>query len=138
MTNTLQNRTRNRDLTYDNLIDNWFNRAFNTIFEDVDGDLFEGKLQTLADETEDAYIIKAEVPGLSHDDIDINYENNLLTLKAEWKEKEEKGLRRGKVQKSYTIYGVDADKITAKLDNGILKLTLPKSEKAKPKRIQIE
>lgn len=139
MNNALQLKNRNRALSpYESLVDDWFNRAFDTIFEDVDRDLFYNKLQTLTDETDDAYVVKAEVPGLSHDDIDINYENNLLTIKAEWKEEKEKSLRRGKVQKSYSVYGIDADKIEAKLDSGILTLTLPKSEKAKPKRIQIK
>lgn len=142
MTNNTALKTRNNRYPsrtdYSKLVDNWFGKAFDTIFDEVDNDLFGGHLQTLTDENEDAYIIKAEVPGLSHDDINIKYENNFLTIQAEWKEDSPKGIRRGKVQKSYTVYGIDSDKIEAKLDSGILTLNLPKSEKAKPKRIDIK
>jgi HSP20 family protein len=123
------------------------------LFEEVFGDGGEGRWQTgmwappvdLYD-TDDAFVLKAELPGLGKDDIQIEVHDRTLTLRGERKQeteaKEERYHRRertyGSFQRSFWLPTiVDAEKIQADFKNGILELRLPKSETAKPKRIAI-
>lgn len=132
-------RRNRRGHGYDDMVLNWFDRAANTLFEDVDNSILGGtSLQTMLEEEEDLFLIKAEVPGLDHKDIDIKFEDGTLSIKAEWKEESKNGIRSGKVQKSYRLSGIDSENIKATLDRGILTLELPKNEKSKPKKILIE
>jgi HSP20 family protein len=98
-------------------------------------------------ETPEKVVIEAEVPGVEKDNIKIEYSNGVLTIKGERKlEKEVKEedyhrLERsyGSFQRSFSIPStVDPDKINAVYKNGVLKIELPKQEKAKPKEIKIE
>jgi HSP20 family protein len=97
-------------------------------------------------DTTDAVMIKAQVPGIPKDNIQVNVTDNAITLKGEMKEEEKKE------EKNYTRrefrYGafsrtialpaaVQADKATAQLKDGVLEITIPKSEKAKVKEIPI-
>ena len=90
--------------------------------------------------------LKIEVPGIDEKDIDVRLENNTLTVHGERKfEKEEKeeNFRRverqyGSFTRSFTLPAtVDADKVSANYDKGILKITLPKKAEAKPKQIKV-
>ena len=92
-------------------------------------------------ETDAAYILDAELPGFSKEDIRVEIKENILTLSAERKaEKEEKDgdryLRRersfGSYQRSFDIRGIESDAITAAYRDGLLTLTLPKKEIKKP------
>ena len=98
-------------------------------------------------ENEKEFIVKAELPGMEQKDIEISLEENRLTIQGERKvEKEEEGenyLRRemtcGSFYRAFNITtSVDDEKITASYENGILKISLPKVEKAKPKKIEIK
>jgi HSP20 family protein len=97
-------------------------------------------------ENEDAVTLKAELPGVDPKSVDIRLENNILTLKGERqfegnREKEQVlRLERpyGTFSRSFSISAmVDDANIAAKFNNGVLTITLPKKEQAKPKRIQI-
>jgi HSP20 family protein len=112
------------------------------------GELQSRVWQPLVDiyEEEDKFVIKAEIPEVKKEDISINLENNVLTIKGERKmEKEEKkeNYHRaerfyGMFQRSFTLPGiVDQDKIKANLENGVLTLEIPKKEEVKPKKIEI-
>lgn len=98
------------------------------------------------EELKDAYRITLEVPGMEKDDIDISVKDDVLTISGEKKEdiKEEGNLFRrerwfGKFTRSVTLPGdVDVDKIEAEYKNGVLTLHLPKSEKAKGRKIQVK
>jgi len=122
----------NRDLA---IFDNLF-RDIMDVSRGFQDDGFK-TLYTDWESTEDGYVVKIEVPGIDQDGIDINVENGLLTIKAEYKEDSKECLRRGKYKWSVKVVDVDVDAITAKLDKGVLIINLPKSEKAKPKRIEI-
>jgi len=98
-------------------------------------------------ETKNDLVIKAELPGLDTKDIDISMNNGYLTIKGEKKhEKEEKDENYHVIERSYGSFTrsvrlpreVQSDKITASFKNGILKITLPKSEEAKKKEIKIK
>jgi len=98
-------------------------------------------------ESEDNYTLTAEVPGMKEKDIDLEVKDGLMTLKGhveESQEKEENHYRmrefsRRSFERSFRIgEGVDSDKISAKLENGVLTVALPKKEEAKPKTVKVE
>jgi HSP20 family protein len=98
-------------------------------------------------ETPDQVVLKAELPGLTREDIDINVRNNTLTLRGERKfereVKEENYLRieraYGSFQRSFTLPAtIQQDKIKAVFKDGVLEVSLPKAEEARPKQIKID
>ncbi len=99
------------------------------------------------EETADAYIIHADVPGVKADDIEINVENGLLEIAGERKlEKavEERGVRRfervfGKFYRSFRLpESADIENIKARTDHGVLTVVVPKKAVAKPRKIAVE
>lgn len=98
-------------------------------------------------ETEESYVLKAELPGLKKEEIQIDLNDNTLTLKGEKKfdEKVEKE-NYVRVESSYGAFvrsftlsdNVNAENISANYKDGILEVTLPKKEEAKPKEIKVE
>ena len=133
-------RARNRGYhTYPDIIDDFFTRPMRSIFNDSLSELAESSaLRVAATEEEDKYILRAEVPGLSQDDIDLNFEDGMVTLSAQWKEEGESHLRSGTYHWSRRFNDIDVEKAQATLKDGVLKVELPKSEAAKPRRIQIK
>jgi len=98
-------------------------------------------------ETENEIILKAELPEIKKEDVEINVENNVLTLKGERKfEKETKKENYHRVERSYGSFKrsftlpttVDQEKIDASFDDGILKIAMAKKEETKPKQISIK
>jgi HSP20 family protein len=98
-------------------------------------------------ETKNDLVIKAELPGMDAKDIDISLNNGFLTIKGEKKhEKEEKDENYHLIERSYGSFTrsvrlpreVQSDKITASFKNGVLRVTLPKSEESKKKEIKIK
>lgn len=98
-------------------------------------------------ETKNEIVLRAEVPGLDTKDIDISLSDGLLTIRGEKKqEREDKEEDYHVVERSYGTFTrsirlpkeVQSDKISASYKNGILKVTLPKSEEAKKKEIKIK
>ena len=97
-------------------------------------------------ENGDNLVLKAELPGVNPDDVEIRVEENTLYLKGERKfEKEVKEQSYHRVERTYGTFtrtfslpnSIDADKVTAAYKDGILTLTMPKREEAKPKTIKI-
>jgi HSP20 family protein len=98
-------------------------------------------------ETDDAVILKAELPGVSKDDVSVEVHQNTLLLRgqrkheAEVKEENYHRVERvyGTFQRSFVLPTmVDQEKVQATYNDGILELRLPKSEAAKPRRIAIQ
>jgi HSP20 family protein len=87
-------------------------------------------------ETDKEYIIEAEMPGFTKDQIDISLNNGYITIRADRKDEtnEErngyirKERRHGQFQRSFRLSNIREDEITAKYENGILKVTLPKKQ----------
>ncbi len=94
----------------------------------------------------DDLVIRAELPGVARDDIEVRVEDNTLVLSGERKrEKECDEEQAYRVERSYGSFvrsfrlpkTVDAAKIAASYQNGVLEVRLPKAEEARPRRIQI-
>ena len=97
-------------------------------------------------ENDDAFVVKASVPGINPDDLEITFTDNVLTVKGETKSEEEvkdavyhlRERRFGFFSRSISLGDrISADKIEANYENGVLTLRLPKAEEVKPKRIAI-
>ena len=96
-------------------------------------------------ETDDAFVVKAELPGVDKNDVSVKIENGILTIKGEKKtETEDKKKHRiecsyGSFVRSFTLpQATKSNSIEAKYKNGILNLTIPKSEEIKPKEIEVK
>jgi len=98
-------------------------------------------------EDKDKYVAKAELPGMRKEDIDVSLEGDTLTISGERKQEEEK--KEGDTYRSERYFGrfqrtvtlpaaVDANKIQAIYKDGVLTVTVPKTEEAKPKQIEVK
>ncbi len=97
-------------------------------------------------ETEDEFIVKASLPGINPDELDISLTDNVLTIKGEIKVEDDEDVRYhlrerrfGMFQRSISLpVPVNADKVEAVYENGVLTLHIPKAEEVKPKHISIK
>jgi len=98
-------------------------------------------------ETQDAIVLKAELPGIDPKDVEVRVEDNTLYLKGERNyEKEVKEQNYHRIERSYGSFArsfslpnsISADKVKAEYKDGLLTLTMPKREEAKPKTIKID
>ena len=98
-------------------------------------------------ETEQEYQIKAEIPDVKKEDVKVTVEDGVLTIQGERKhEKEEKGKKFHRIERSYGSFVrtfslpdvIEEEKVKAEFKDGVLNLHLPKSEKAKPKAIEVK
>jgi HSP20 family protein len=122
-----------------------FNRLFNSLFDaPVAAQRWTPSMDLV--ETEDHYLLKADLPGMKQDDVAIEFNDGTLTISGERKheyERKEKGYFRiersfGKFSRSLTLPdGVDADRIQAEFHDGVLDVTIPKPEERKPRRIEV-
>jgi len=141
------------DLTRDlDTMQKRMNRLFNDFFSGREGDgdeLMPGAWNPAVDvvEHDDSFVIEAELPGMNKDDIKISVTNDVLTIRGEKKiEKEDKKKNYHRTERSYGSFSrtfalpgnVKAEKVDAEFNNGILTVTVPKSEEAKPKQIDVK
>lgn len=115
----------------------------------ADGSLFQRDWSPAVDITENAerYTLNAELPGMSKEDVQVTLENNVLTIRGQKKantEQKEGDVHRierryGSFERSFTLPAtVDVNKIDAQYKDGVLTLTLPKAEEAKPRAIDVK
>ena len=122
-------------------------RLFNTLFEDRDSAVQQRWMPAMdLVEADDHFLLKADLPGLSEEDVAIEVRDNALTISGERKaehERRERGWYRversfGRFSRSLTLpEGVDHGAISASFDRGVLSVTIPKPEQRKPRRIEI-
>lgn len=98
-------------------------------------------------ETDEEFQIRAELPGVEKKDVKLSVENGVLLISGHREqEKEEKGKRYHRIERAYGNFArsftvpeaVDSEKVTADFKNGLLTVRLPKSEKARPKSIEVK
>jgi HSP20 family protein len=125
------------------------NRLFNTVFDAPGGN--GGTLRRWMPamdllETNDHFVLRADLPGMSEEDVKIELEDATLTVSGERKtehESEQEGFYRverasGAFQRSLTLpQGVDPESVSASFDRGVLEVRIPKPEQRKPRRISI-
>ncbi|GBD24242.1 Spore protein SP21 [bacterium HR29] len=110
---------------------------------------FEGTAGLAIDVYQDdrGYVVKAAVPGVKPEDVEITVDDDVLRIKAESKQEEEvkedrylrREIRWGAVQRALRLPpDVDVDKIEASFENGILTLRLPRKPEAKPRTIKVQ
>lgn len=110
------------------------------------GDFAAPTMKTDIKETEDAYIVEAEMPGVKKENVELVCEKGVLTITAKAngeKTEEKQGYIRkerisGEMTRRFEIEDIDEEKISAKMEDGILTVTLPKSAESQEKRIAIE
>lgn len=128
------------------------NRLFEDVFGNVrgkpEGELAVGGFEPTVDiyETNDEIVVSAELPGLEKDQVGVDYKDGVLTLRGERKlEREVKGESYHRMERSYGLFHrsfalpgtVDEEKISARMENGVLEIRLPKKETAKPRQIKV-
>jgi HSP20 family protein len=122
-----------------------FNRLFNSLWDQpATSQRWVPEMDLV--ETDDHYLLKADLPGMKQADVAIEFNDGTLTISGERKaeyERKEKGFFRlersfGKFSRSLTLPdGIDPDKIEAAFHDGVLEVTIPKPEERKPRRIQV-
>ena len=132
-------------------LQNEMNRLFNTVFDAPapgNGGSTMRRWMPAMDlvETDEHFVLRADLPGMTEEDIKIELEDGTLTVSGERKaehESENEGYYRverafGSFSRSLTLpQGVDAEAVTAKFDRGVLEVRIPKPEQRKPRRIEI-
>jgi HSP20 family protein len=123
------------------------NRLVNSLFDTATGAAPRRWLPaTDLIESETHYVLRADLPGVSEEDINVELENDVLTISGERKaENQERkaGYHRverisGSFRRSLRLpEGVDAEAITASFDRGVLEVSVPKPEQPKPRKVQI-
>jgi HSP20 family protein len=132
-------------------IQNEMNRLFNTYFEQptpsgrgAGGRRWVPAMDLV--ETTDHYVLRADLPGLSDDDVNVQLEDKVLTISGERKaehEAEQEGYYRlerafGEFSRSLTLpEGIDPDGVQAHFDRGVLEIRIPKPEQKKPRQVRI-
>jgi HSP20 family protein len=132
-------------------LQNDMNRLFNTFFNTTTGanGATPRRWVPAMDlvETDDHFVLKADLPGLSEEDVHVDVDNDVLTVSGERKgEHEDKRDGFVRVERSYGSFrrsltlpeGVDADAVTASFDRGVLEISIPKPEQRKPRRVAIQ
>ena len=129
-------------------------RTFGDFFRDLGmtptpdlEDTFEPRLDLV--ETDEGYKLRADLPGVDPRDVKVNLVGNTLTIEGEKREEKEEGERTSatyfrerrwsRFQRSLTLpETIDASKIKATVRHGVLELTVPKSEQARPRAIEVQ
>jgi HSP20 family protein len=133
-------------------LQNDMNRLFNTFFDTStagNGAVAPRRWIPAMDlvETDDHFVLKADLPGLTEQDVHIDVEDDVLTVSGERKsEHEDKREGYVRVERSYGAFrrsltlpeGVEAEAVTASFDRGVLEIRIPKPEQRKPRRVAIQ
>jgi HSP20 family protein len=135
-----------------NTIQNEMNRLFNTFFDTPaapgNGPSLSRRWIPAMDlvESDDDFVLRADLPGLNEDDVNIELEDNVLTIsgerRAEHEERKEGYYRveraSGSFSRSLTLpEGVDPGRVRAQFDRGVLEVRIPKPEQRKPRKVTI-
>jgi HSP20 family protein len=129
---------------FENILDRFFEPSFSPMLRDWStmGSRYASNVQ----ENDKYYLLTCEVPGIPKDDIEVNVNGNMLTIRAEHKEESSSSDREQSYQRQYRSFQqsfslpttVDPEKIEANCENGILEVVLPKTAQAQAKKIEVQ
>lgn len=128
-------------------LQNEFNKVFNENFVGSDNKVNTWSPRIELSESKEHYKVKADLPGLNKEDIDISFNEKTLTITGERKEvTEEEGTNFYKKEINYGSFkkqiflseDINSENITASYNNGVLELVIPKSEKTQPRKIVVQ
>jgi HSP20 family protein len=127
-------------------MDRLFDEGFSRPWRFINTESYEASMPIEVSETEGDVVVKASLPGVKPEDVDVTVQNDVLTIKAEHRETEEEGkrefyrreIRYGSFARSLSLpVKVDADQAEATYDNGVITLRLPKAASVRPKQIKV-
>lgn len=138
-----KNNSIARGDAFDNFVNSFFNDDF---FAPVNVNGFGKGFKVDLKENENYYVVEADLPGINRDAIDVDYNNNYLTISAKREDsredKNENFVRQersyGEFKRSFYVDNVDKNGITASFKDGVLKVELPKSEKGQDHGTKID
>jgi HSP20 family protein len=145
MSNLIRWEPAREMMTLRDAMDRLFDDAFTRPLRQYDGNM--SMLAVDMYQTDNEVVVKAAIPGVKADEVQINVTGEMLTIKGETKEKDEvkekayhiREQRWGMFERTLALpTDVVADKAKADFENGILTITLPKAEEVKPKTITIK
>lgn len=127
----------------------YFNQLFDNFFDDdffAPANYISNSFRVDLKETDDEYMIEADLPGINKDAIDISYENNYITISAKRNDSKEdkkdnyvrRERRYGEFKRSFYIDNVNENNINAEFKDGVLKVSLPKKDKDITSRRKID
>jgi HSP20 family protein len=132
-------------------LQNDMNRLFNTFFDTTTGANGSTPRRWVPAmdlvETDDHFVLKADLPGLAEEDVHIDVEDDVLTVSGERKaEHEDKREGYVRVERSYGSFrrsltlpeGVEPEAVSASFERGVLEIRIPKPEERKPRRVAIQ
>ena len=122
--------------TFDNIIDQFFNDlSYDPRFSLMN----TNNVSNYYNENEKEYYLTMDVPGMSKDDIDIAFDNNRLKVSGQRQSDKYNSYEYGKMERSFNIpSNVQSDKISAKIDNGVLNVLLPKTKSSIGRKITVK
>ena len=122
--------------TFDNIIDQFFNDlSYDPRFSLMN----TNNVSNYYNENEKEYYLTMDVPGMSKDDIEVTFDSNRLKISGQRKSDKYDSYEYGKVERTFSVpSNVEVDKISAKIDNGVLKVLLPKAKSSLGRKISVK
>ena len=122
--------------TFDNIIDQFFNDlSFDPRFSLMN----TNNVSNYYNENEKEYYLTMDVPGMSKDDVEVKFDNNRLKISGQRKSNKYDSYKYGKMERTFSVpSNVETDKISAKIDNGVLKVILPKAKSSLGRKISVK
>ena len=122
--------------TFDNIIDQFFNDlSFDPRFSLMN----TNNVSNYYNENEKEYYLTMDVPGMSKDDVEVTFDNNRLKISGKRKSNKYDSYEYGKMERTFSVpSSVETDKISAKIDNGVLKVILPKAKSSLGRKISVK
>ena len=122
--------------TFDNIIDQFFSDlSIDPRFSSMN----MNSVSNYYNENEKEYYLTMDIPGMAKDDIEVTFDNNRLKISGQRKSDKYDSYEYGKMERTFSVpSNVEADKISAKIDNGVLKVLLPKAKSSLGRKIAIK
>ena len=122
--------------TFDNIIDQFFSDlSIDPRFSSMN----MNSVSNYYNENEKEYYLTMDIPGMSKDDIEVTFDNNRLKISGQRKSDKYDAYEYGKMERTFTVpNNVETNKISANVDNGVLKVLLPKAKSSLGRKITIK